>query len=180
MAHSNIVSRLKQVIQQKLITSQEIINAIENPCMHQENWSPIYLIDSPETSSASFMPSIFGYYKYPTVIDKNVTFICLLVNTIGAQDSPICDASLHIVIFSHKDHIQPPNPLVIDNRNDYLARLIDEQLNGKPLKYDDKNIYIGRFYLSSSVEDAFDKHFLMRHLIYKCSDLNTGFCDDEW
>ena len=61
-------------------------------------------------------------------------------------------------------------PKVTENRNDYLARLIDEKLNGRT------DIGIGKLTLVSNVEGSFQKDYLYRTLVFKGTDLNNSMC----
>ena len=60
-----------------------------------------------------------------------------------------------------------------DNRNDYLARLIDIKLNGR------SDIGLGELKLTSNVEGSLQRDYLYRKLIFKGTDLNKSLCADE-
>ena len=176
MAHSEIITKLKQTVMKQIVNNREIVDAIDSPDSVLEDWIPIYLIDSLATSETEFTPHIYSYYKFPQIIEKDITFLSVMVNTTGYEDSNMLRAELHIVIFTHKTHMLMKQATVVDNRNDYISKLLDNQFNGKTLKYDDKDIYIGKFYLAKNAEDSYDENFLMRHLVFICNDINASVC----
>ena len=178
MANSRIIERLKQSVVRQLINNNEIVDVIDSPDKNNEDWSPYYLINSKETLEMGFTPAIYTSYKFPETINKNITFLCVLINETHGDDNNII-VDLHIVIFTHKDHMMLDDPSIPSNRNDYLSILIDEALNGKSLIYDEKNIFLGRIKLLSNIEDAHDNNFLMRHLIFRCYDINRNYCDSD-
>ena len=64
-------------------------------------------------------------------------------------------------------------PKVTENRNDYLARLIDEKLNGRD------DFGIGKLTLVSNVEGSYQKDWLYRTLVFKGTDVNNSLCATE-
>ena len=176
MAYSEIVPKIKQTVIKKLIANDEIVNAIDSPDMKKENWIPLYLKDSEETREQGFTPHIYDYFMFPEVIDKNITFICVMVNTSGSVNNNSLTANLTIAIFTHKNHIRIENGEITDNRNDYLSQLIDRVFNGKSYDYDGNPISLGEFKLVKNIEDSYDRRFLMRQMIFTCSDINALLC----
>ena len=61
-------------------------------------------------------------------------------------------------------------PKVTENRNDYLARLIDIKLNGT------SKFGIGKLELVQNVEGAVQKDWLYRRLIFEAVDVNNSYC----
>lgn len=179
MANSTIITALKQWTTRKILSNAEIVNAIDNPSMNEKGWNPIFLVNSNMTSAKGFNPSIYNFYKFPTTIDKTITFICILANIYQMKNNNYVDAELHVIIFSHKDHMIVDNPSISDNRNDYIAKLIDKELNGNFVKYMKTNASLGKLVLLSSVEDTYDNNFSTRHMKFVCNDINYSLCETE-
>jgi hypothetical protein len=177
MANSQVITKIKQSVVRQLINNDEFVKVIDNPDMKNEDWMPIYLKQSEMTEEAGFTPSIYTSFKFPNMIEKNISFVCIAVNEAGSLDNKLINADLHIIIFTHKDHMLIKDSSIPDNRNDYLSIIIDSIFNGKTLKYDNKDAYLGKFYLISNTEDAYDDNFLIRHMVYRCNDLNINFCE---
>ena len=64
-------------------------------------------------------------------------------------------------------------PKINVNRNDYLSNLIDKKLNGR------SDFGIGEVTLQSNIEGSYQKDYLYRQMIFKCTDLNDSLCRDE-
>lgn len=179
MANSTIITSLKQWAIRKIITNNEIVNAIDNPSMHEKGWKPIFLVNNNITNERGYTPSIYNFYKFPTSIDKTITFVCIMANTYQMKNENYVNAELHVIIFSHKDHMIVDNPSISDNRNDYIAKLVDRELNGNFAKYMKTDASLGKLVLVSSVEDTYDNNFSTRHMKFVCNDINYSLCETD-
>ena len=79
MANGNIIVELKNKVVLNIIQDTEIVEAIDNPDMNKDGWFPIYLNDNKMTKDKGFFPSIYMYYKNPNLIEKECTFITVVV-----------------------------------------------------------------------------------------------------
>lgn len=118
---------------------------------------------------------IFNYNQNPNTMNDVQTFITIQVHipqSYGYGTSTVyVSPTIEIWIISHEKHMNVDNvPKVTENRNDYLARLIDEKLNGRT------DIGIGKLALVSNVEGSFQKDYLYRTLVFKGTDLNNSMC----
>ena len=78
---------------------------------------------------------------------------------------------MEIWIISHVNHMKVDNiPKVTDNRNDYLSKLIDRKLNGKP------DYGIGKLRLIVNIEGSYQQDYVYRKMIFEGLDLNNSLC----
>lgn len=165
MANSSIIGRAKNRIIKDFIKDIDIIQAIGD-----EN------ITSVENGEDLIGTRIFGYGQNPNTINEVGTFIMILVHIPNAITSTYTFVApeVEIWIISHERHMAVDNVKgITDNRNDYLARLIDMKLNGR------SDIGLGELKLTSNVEGSLQRDYLYRKLIFKGTDLNKSLCADE-
>ena len=122
MANSSIVGYAKNKIIKEFIKDQDIVDAIG--------------CDKGDTGENLVGTHIFNYHQNPNTINSIQTFMTIQVHIpqsfgYGTSDLYV-SPTIEIWIISHEKHMQVDNvPKVTENRNDYLARLIDAKLNGR-------------------------------------------------
>lgn len=162
MANSSIVGYAKNKIIKEFIKDQGIVDAIG--------------CDKNDTGEKLVNTHIFNFNQNPNTMNDVQTFITVQVHIpqsygYGSSSTVYVSPTIEIWIISHEKHMNVDNvPKVTENRNDYLARLIDEKLNGRD------DIGIGKLTLVSNVEGSFQKDYLYRTLIFKATDLNNSMC----
>lgn len=160
MANSSVVTILKDKIIKEIIQDDLIVRAIDSPDIEEND----ELVNT----------HIFRYNKNPNLVSKTITFITIQVHVKSnfRGNGIWVNPTLEIIIYSHDDHIKITNiPLIKDNRNDYLASLIDKKFNGRS----DLAGY-GKMELTSNVEGAFNDKFLYRRLVFETRDINNSLC----
>ena len=169
MANSRIISELKQRVLNDLIHDHDLITLIDCPDQLKPNWSPIYLLNTPETKQKGFTPHIYTEQQNPNVTDQPITFIIVEISIPKAENitftwvKPI----LSITIISHRDHLylEDTSENMI-NRNDALSILIDEKFNSDG-SYND-------LHLVSNEPALYGTDFLSRTLSFEGIDLNNS------
>lgn len=163
MANSSIVGVAKNKIIKEFIKDSEIVSAIG--------------CSANETGEKLVNTHIFNYNQNPNTINDVKTFITIQVHI---PQSYRFDSNIHVQpkieiwICSHEKHMIVDNvPKVTENRNDYLARLIDEKLNGRD------DFGIGKLKLISNIEGSFQKDYLYRVLVFEGLDINDSLCKVE-
>ena len=163
MANSSIVRLAKNKIIREFIKDDEIIAAID--C--DESHSGENLVNT----------HIFNYHQNPNTINDVKTFITVQVHIPQPYrfDSKIyVQPIIEIWVCSHEKHMIVDNvPKITENRNDYLARLIDEKLNGRD------DFGVGKLKLVSNIEGSSQKDYLYRTLVFQGLDFNDSLCDSE-
>lgn len=165
MANSSFVGRAKRLIAKEFIKDQEIVDAIDS-----------HLVTSKEKLLGTH---IFDYHQNPNTIHEVKTFITIQVHipeslSRNYKGRTFVQPRIEVWIISHFEHMKVDNVAkVTENRNDYLARLIDNRLNGR------SDFGIGKLELKSNVEGAYQQDYLYRTLVFECTDLNDSLCDSE-
>lgn len=160
MANSLIVRDMKDKVVKELINDDLIVKVIDSPDVEEND----ELVNT----------HIFRYNKNPNLVSKTITFMTIQVHEKSnyRRNGIWVDATLEIIIYSHDDHMKITNiPLIRDNRNDYLASLIDDKFNGRS----DIGGY-GKLELTSNIEGSFNENFLYRRLIFETRDINDSLC----
>jgi hypothetical protein len=166
MANSSIVGFAKNKIIKEFIKDQAIVDAIG--------------CDKGDVGEKLVNTHIFNYNQNPNTMNDVQTFVTVQVHIPQSygynnnSSSIYVSPTIEIWIISHEKHMNVDNiPKVTENRNDYLARLIDEKLNGRD------DIGLGKLTLVSNVEGSFQKDYLYRTLVFKATDLNNSLCSVE-
>ena len=154
--------------------------------------SLFYAIDSKEITDFKqanklMYTHIFPYHRITQTITETNTYITFQVHIreMSSWTNKWIAAVLEIWIYSHNDHMKVNNiPKVSDNRNDYIAKLLDKKFNGRSSfgnNKDPKNDV--RLYdnlsLTLNEEGATSQGFLYRHMMFKTKDLNNAPCNEE-
>lgn len=164
MANSSIIGEAKNKIIKEFINDDAIVEAIEP-------------VEEKVKSKGDLVNQyIFNFNQNPTTINDVMTFITVQVNIPRQYDKngTFSVASVVILIVSHESHMKAENvPKVTENRNDYLSKLIDNKLNGS------NKFGIGKLKLVSNIEYAYQTNWLIREMIFECTDLNDSLCDVE-
>ncbi len=164
MANSSIIGKIKNKIIRGFIKDKEIIQAIDSPN-----------IESPEKLIGTH---IFDFHQNPFTINDVKTFITIQVHIPQVYykddvNKSFVKSNLEIWIISHVNHMKVDNiPKVTDNRNDYLSKLIDRKLNGKP------DYGIGKLRLIVNIEGSYQQDYVYRKMIFEGLDLNNSLCGD--
>ena len=165
MANSSFIGKAKNIIAREFIKDQEIVAGIDS-----------HLIKKNEELLNTH---IFTYHQNPNTIHEVKTFITIQVHipegfTRNGSQNVFVNPRIEIWIISHFEHMKVKNiPKVIENRNDYLSRLIDEKLNGR------SDFGIGKLVLKSNTESSYQQDYLYRVMIFECRDVNDSLCEDE-
>ena len=161
MANSFIVGDAKNKIIKDFIKDENIIKGID----------PVGI--SLKNSEELVNKYIFNFSQNPETISDVKTFITVQTNITNRHfgNNRYVDYAVEIWIISHEGHMVVDNiPKVTENRNDYLARLIDIKLNGT------SKFGIGKLELVQNVEGAVQKDWLYRRLIFEAVDVNNSYC----
>ena len=172
MANSSIVGDIKTKVISEIIQDEDLFRAINSPT-----------ISSFEASDKLVNTHIFRFDQNPDVVEKTITFITLQVHIPRSySDNTFVKAQLEIFIISHVDCMKVNNiPKIIDNRNDYISRLLDNKFNGRTYlgTEDDPNklqLY-GSLDLVRNTEGAYRKYYLYRQMVFETKDVNDSLCD---
>lgn len=161
MANSFIVGDAKNKIIREFIKDDAIIKAID----------PVDItLDNSEELIGKY---IFNFSQNPDTVHDVETFITVCANITNRHfaNNRYVDAAIDICIISHEDHMEVDNvPKVTENRNDYLARLIDNKLNGT------RKIGIGKLELTRNVEGSVQQNWMYRQLTFEVIDMNNAYC----
>lgn len=166
MANSSIIGKVKRQLVKDIIKDETLVKAIDSPNVT----SPQKLINT----------HIFTYNQNPFTINKDITFLTILVHEPDSftrnddGSDKFIDVEIEIWIISHHSHMEVNNiPKITDNRNDYLSELLDLKLNGRT------DLGIGEVKLIYNIEGSFQKDYLYRKMLFKTKDLNNSLCKDE-
>lgn len=169
-----------------MATGSKFINAVKDAVIGEILNSELMfkLIDSPDVTSFDESEKLIGTHifrfgKNPTVVEKNITFITIQVNTDKSVNSwTKIVPQIEINIYSHDSHMNLDTsvfPTITANRNDYISEWFDNLLNGKTK--------IGSFNLSSKLklkrnhEYSYTKpDWLMRSLIFEGEEMSIDLC----
>lgn len=167
MANSSIISKAKNIIIKELIKNKQILLAIDSKSMD---------INTPEKFINTH---IFNYHQNPYTLNDAMTFITIQVHipnsfVYGDYSSTFVKPVVEIWIISNEKHMNVDNiPKVKENRNDYIAELIDQQFNGR------LDFGYGELILQTNIEGAFQHSYLYRKLTFEVIDINKSLCRDE-
>lgn len=166
MANSSIIGKAKSKIIKEFIKDKDLLRAINSPDLN---------VDEPEKYVNKH---IFNFHQNPFTLNKVITFITVQVHIpqVNYHDysSIFVKPSIEIWVISHERNMFVDNiPKVTQNRNDYIAELIDNKLNGR------SGFGIGELELSSNTEGAFQADYLYRKLVFTGRDVNNSLCKDE-
>lgn len=164
MANSFIVGDAKNKIIKKMIKDENIIAGID----------PVNIDIS--NSEKLINKYIFNFNQNPNTINDVETFITVLANINNRHfgNNRYVDCTIEIWIISHEDHMYADNIVKsTENRNDYLARLIDKKFNGT------REIGIGTLELTANIEGSIQQNWMYRRLIFEVTDINNGFCNTQ-
>lgn len=161
MANSSFIGNAKNKIIKEFIKDKDIVAAIGCP--------------EEITSEQLVGTHIFSYHQNPNTINSVQTFITIQVHipqSYGYKSNVYVNPTIEIWVISHERHMVVDNvPKITENRNDYLARLIDEKLNGR------RDFGVGELNLISNVEGSYQKDYVYRTLVFVCTDVNNSLCD---
>lgn len=162
MANSSIIGNAKNKIIKEFIKDTEIVKAIDSSTIT----SPEKLINT----------HIFDYHQNPNTLNTVETFITVQVHIPQSFSSNAIyiNPTIEIWIISHYQHMIVKNiPKIIENRNDYLSRLIDAKLNGRD------DFGIGELTLLSNIEGSYQADYIYRKMVFEGTDLNDSLCENE-
>ena len=164
MANSSFIGKAKNRIIKEIIKDNEIVQAIDAPD-----------IGSPEDLVGNY---VFNYHQDPYTVKKTITFLTVQVHIQQqrnwSENTIYVYPIIEIYIISHYSHMSVDNvPKITENRNDYIARLLDEKFNG----YD--GLGVGQIKLTSNVEGAMQGDYVFRKLTFNGTDLNDSLCEEE-
>lgn len=164
MANSSIINTAKNKIVKEFIKDKDLVAAIG--CA--DGVSAEELVGK----------HIFDYHQNPNTLKNVQTFITVQVHIpepMGYynQTYTFVNPTIEIWIISHEKHMKVDNvPKVTVNRNDYIATLIDNKLNGRS----DLGGF-GKLNLIYNVEGAFQSNYVYRTMLFKGVDLNQSVCN---
>lgn len=169
MANSSIVKKAKNKIIKEFIKNQDIVKGI--------NSSEV----SPSEPQKLLYKHIFDYNQNPHTLKLVGTFITIQVHIpenfyrdYHGNSAIHVKPTIEIWIITHENHMRIDNiPKVTQNRNDYLAEIIDNNLNGR------SGFGLGKTRLICNIEGAFQQDYLYRKLMFECLDFNDSMCKEE-
>lgn len=161
MANSNIISVVKNTVVKELIKDEEILKAIDG-----------MLADTPEDYIGKH---IFTFDQNPNTMNTAQTFINVLVNIpeqlLHSNTKVVINLEFRII--SNVNHMKVSNvPKVKDNRNDYIARLLDKKFNGRT------DFGVGKFQLALNKEGSIQADYVYRQMIFTGTDINDSLCKE--
>lgn len=177
LANSVLISDLKTAIAKELVKDESLFYAIDS---HE-------ITDFKQANKLMYS-HIFPYHRITETITETNTYITFQVHIreMSSWNKKWVAAILEFYIYSHDKHMKVNNiPKVTDNRNDYIAKLLDNKFNGRSSfgnNKDPKNdvhLY-DDLSLTLNEEGATQQGFLYRHMAFKTKDLNNSACDQEW
>ncbi len=134
-----------------------------------------YAFDAKECENGGDLENtrIFNYNKIPETVKEANTYMTIMVrNRVRDRNGTFVTPTLTIWIYSHFEHMKMDYKITKDNRNDYIARLLDEKFNGST-EYGG----IGKLILVDNDEGTYNDKFLYRRLVFETVDINDSFCD---
>lgn len=133
----------------------------------------VYAIDAKECENSGDLigTHIFKYHKNPDTLKNVGTFITVIVHTRRSRNKSFIIPTLIFHIYSHDSHMKMDTMITKDNRNDYIAMLLEEKFNGS-----DGYGGIGKLCLIENTEESYNKDYLYRRLIFDTIDLNESLC----
>ncbi len=171
-----MISDLKSAIIKEIINDESLFYAIDSN-----------EIKDIKQANKLVYKHIFPYHRIDGTVTETSTLITLQVHNreMSSWTKKWIASILEIWIYSHSAHMKVDNiPKVNDNRNDYIAKLLDKKFNGRSSfgnNKDSKNDI--RLYesltLTTNEEGATAQGFLYRHMIFKTKDLNNSPCNQE-
>ena len=166
MANSTFIGEAKSKLIKELIKDSLIVKAIESPTISAR--TPEKLINT----------HIFNYNQNPNTINEVITFITVQVhiesNNYLFDKNTYVHPTIEIWIISHEKHMNVDNiPKVTENRNDYIAKLIDQKFTGK------SGLGLGELTLITNIEGSFQADYLFRKMVFRGTDLNNSLCEEE-
>lgn len=165
MANGTVIHDLKDNVVKALASDEDIFRAFDaTDC---------------ENGGDLIGTHIFKYNRHPETITDVRTFMTVMVHlqtkTQGyfnkTQRHTFITPVLDIWIYSHYEHMDMTYPIK-DNRNDYLAMMVNSKLNGSS-EYGG----IGKLSLIQDTEGSIALKFLYRNLVFETIDLNDSVCD---
>lgn len=165
MANSSIIGDLKSAVITEIINDEGLFHAINSPD-----------ITNFQESDQLINTHLFRFHQNPDTISREITFLTFQVHisNISSQNLWV-KPTLEIWIFSHNNHMLVDNiPQIVDDRNDYISKLLDLKFNGRSSIGDIQ--LCGELTLKSNVEGAFNQKFLYRRMIFETKDINNSFC----
>lgn len=172
MANSSIISDIKTKVIDEIIHDEALFYAINSPS--------VLTLDDADLLTKEHL---FRYNQNPTTINKSITFLTFQVHIPRAyKDNTLVKAQLEIYIISHETCMNVKNiPKIVDDRNDYISKLLDDKFNGRSYLgiHTDKHklqLY-GSLDLISNTEGAYAKDYLYRRMIFETKDVNDSLCD---
>lgn len=165
MANSNCISKIKNKVIKEIIKDNELVLAID---------SRVIPTDKPEQLKGTH---IFDFHQNPDTIKDVETFLTIQVHiptSYKKTERTFLQPTLEIWIISHERHMKVDNiPKVRENRNDYISELLDRKFNGG------NDFGIGKLYLDSNSEGAYQQDYLYRKMTFIVTDLNDNMCDTD-
>ncbi len=164
MANSSFIGRTKNKIIKEFIKNKTLVKAIDSDTISEKE--PEKLLNT----------HIFNYHQNPYTLQTVITFLTVQVHIPPSYDPnrTFVKPSVEIWIISHSRHMVVDNvPKITQNRNDYIAEIIDNMLNGRT------GFGLGELKLVSNTEGAFQNDYLYRKLIFTVDEINNSFCIDE-
>lgn len=173
MANSTIITDLKNAVIKEIINDEALFYAIDSPD-----------ITDIENADELVNQNIFTYNQNPETILKAETFLTIQVHIPKSysKNKTFVFPILEVWILSHQKHMKVDNiPKIIDNRNDYISKLLDKKFNGRSVlggsSNSKNNLHLcGSLKLISNDEGAFSSEFLYRRMIFETVDVNDSVC----
>lgn len=173
MANGTIITDLKNAVIKEIINDDMLFYAIDSSD-----------VDNIENADELVNKNIFTYHQNPEVILKADTFLTIQVHIPKSysRNKVLVSPTLEIWIISHQNHMKVNNiPKIIDNRNDYISKLLDKKFNGRNViggsSNSKNNLHLcGSLKLISNTEGAFSSDFLFRRMIFETIDINDSVC----
>ena len=169
MANSDIVTSLKEDVIRTICGKDAFFYAI----------SPDKKIENAGDLVNGY---IFRFNKNPETIQSAITFLTVTVD-IHPRDRNLTfvKPTLTIWVYSHHNHMDfskeeskllGSKRRIVESRNDYIAKMIDDTFNGMPQG-------LGKLKLYSNTEGNAGSLFLYRRLIFETVDFNDSLCGDN-
>lgn len=113
---------------------------------------------------------IFPYEYIPETAENVTSYITMEIDVTSPRKEKWANTIIKIWIISHQNNMKIQLPKMSKTRNDYLAELVCDELNGN------SNYGFKTLMLKSSTTGAFNSVWRYRSLIFEGLDANNGFC----
>ena len=171
MTNRSIISKLKANAVEELLADEQLFAAINSPDIKEF-----------EQAKSLLNKHIFSYYQDPETLNKTITYLNIETHLPKSElkDAKWFTPTLEIWIISHRSCINFTEPaILVSNRNDYIAELLEENFNGRTsiglTNTNQPFSLFGTLTLQSNIEGTLGQDYLYRNLLFRTISLNSSY-----